>query len=114
MNIFKRLLPTNRRQKISLQGNKGITGENGSCFSLTAGDFGDSFFEETLTDNAYLINAKIERGQFFVCEKCTGILSEIWDYCRGEAGQIVKVNDHFLDALRYAVFSDIQQGVILA
>jgi len=57
MNIFKRLLPTNRRQKISLQGNKGITGENGSCFSLTAGDFGDSFFEETLTDNAYLINA---------------------------------------------------------
>ena len=60
------------------------------------------------------INAKIERKQFYVCEKCTGVLSEIWDYCRDEAGQIVKVNDHFLDALRYAVFSDIQQGVILA
>jgi PBSX family phage terminase large subunit len=60
------------------------------------------------------INAKIERGQFFVCEQCTGILSEIWDYCRDEAGQIVKVNDHFLDALRYAIFSDVQQGVILA
>jgi hypothetical protein len=60
------------------------------------------------------INAKIERKQFFVCEKCTGVLSEIWDYCRDEAGQIVKVNDHFLDALRYAVFSDVQQGVILA
>jgi len=59
------------------------------------------------------INAKIERGQFFVSEKCTGLLSEIWDYCRDEAGQIVKVNDHFLDALRYAVFSDVQQGVIL-
>jgi len=58
------------------------------------------------------INAKIERGQFFVCEKCTGVLSEIWDYCRDEAGQIVKVNDHFLDALRYAVFSDVQQGVV--
>jgi PBSX family phage terminase large subunit len=58
------------------------------------------------------INAKIERGQFFVCERCTGVLSEIWDYYRDEAGEIVKVNDHFLDALRYAVFSDIQQGII--
>ena len=60
------------------------------------------------------INAKIERGEFFVSENCAGVLSEIWDYCRDEAGDIVKVNDHYLDALRYAVFSDIQQGVILA
>jgi hypothetical protein len=60
------------------------------------------------------INAKIERKQFFVCDRCTGVLSEIWDYCRDEAGQIVKVNDHYLDALRYAIFSDVQQGVILA
>jgi hypothetical protein len=59
------------------------------------------------------INAKIERRQFYVCENCTGVLAEIWDYCRDEAGQIVKINDHFLDALRYAVFSDVQQGVIL-
>jgi PBSX family phage terminase large subunit len=58
------------------------------------------------------LNAKIERGQFFVSEKCTGVLSEIWDYCRDEGGQIVKVNDHYLDALRYAVFSDVQNGVI--
>ncbi len=59
------------------------------------------------------INAKIERKQFFVCENCTGVLSEIWDYCRDEAGEIVKVNDHFMDALRYAVFSDVQHGVVL-
>jgi hypothetical protein len=59
------------------------------------------------------INAKIERGQFYVCEKCTGVLSEIWDYCRDEAGEIAKVNDHFMDALRYAVFSDIQQGIVV-
>jgi PBSX family phage terminase large subunit len=59
------------------------------------------------------INAKIERGQFFVSAKCTGVLSEIWDYCRDEAGEIVKVNDHFMDALRYAVFSDVQQGVVV-
>jgi hypothetical protein len=60
------------------------------------------------------INAKIERRQFFVCENCTGVLSEIWDYCRDEAGQIVKVNDHYLDALRYAIFSDVQQGLVFA
>jgi hypothetical protein len=59
------------------------------------------------------ICAKMERGQFFVSKKCSGVLSEIWDYCRDEAGAIVKVNDHYLDALRYAVFSDIQQGTIL-
>jgi len=58
------------------------------------------------------INAKIERKEFFVCERCAGVLSEIWDYCRDEGGEIVKVNDHYLDALRYAVFSDVQQGVI--
>jgi hypothetical protein len=60
------------------------------------------------------INAKIERRQFFVCERCNGVLSEIWDYCRNEAGEIVKVNDHYMDALRYAIFSDMQHGVILS
>ena len=60
------------------------------------------------------INAKIERCQFFVCERCTGVLSEIWDYCRDEGGEIIKVNDHFLDALRYAIFSDVQKGVIIS
>jgi hypothetical protein len=59
------------------------------------------------------ISAKIERGQFFVCSRCSGVLSEIWDYCRDESGEIVKANDHFMDALRYAVFSDIQQGAVL-
>jgi PBSX family phage terminase large subunit len=59
------------------------------------------------------VSAKMERGRFFISKNCTGVLSEIWDYCRDEAGRIVKVNDHFLDALRYAVFSDSQQGVIV-
>jgi hypothetical protein len=58
------------------------------------------------------ICAKIERKQFFVSETCTGVLSEIWDYCRDEAGEIIKVNDHYMDALRYAVFSDVQLGVV--
>ena len=59
------------------------------------------------------LNAKMERGQFFIARRCNGVLSEIWDYCRDEAGQVVKVNDHYLDALRYAVFTDAQQGIVL-
>jgi hypothetical protein len=59
------------------------------------------------------IVAKMERGQFFVASGCAGTLSEIWDYCRNEEGEIVKVNDHYMDALRYAVFSDAQKGVIV-
>jgi PBSX family phage terminase large subunit len=58
------------------------------------------------------LSAKMERGQFFVCSRCTGVLSEIWDYCRDEGGEIIKVNDHYLDALRYAVFSEVQQGIV--
>ena len=57
MNIFKRLLPTNRRQKISQQGNKGAIGETGGGFDLTAGDFNDSFLGEPQVGNAYLFNA---------------------------------------------------------
>ncbi|GHV25416.1 hypothetical protein AGMMS4952_03080 [Spirochaetia bacterium] len=60
------------------------------------------------------IVAKMERKQFFVSAKCSGVLSEIWDYSRDEDGEINKVNDHFLDAMRYAIFTDTQQGVIVS
>jgi hypothetical protein len=58
------------------------------------------------------LSAKMERRQFFVSSRCTGVLSEIWDYCRDEGGEIIKANDHYLDALRYAVFSEVQQGIV--
>ncbi|MFP3041336.1 phage terminase large subunit [Treponema primitia] len=61
----------------------------------------------------YII-AKMERRQFFVSSACTGVLSERWDYCRDEDGEIIKVNDHYMDAMRYAIFSDAQLGVIAA
>jgi len=59
------------------------------------------------------INAKIERGEFFVAESCSGVLSEIWDYARDEDDKIVKVNDHFMDAMRYGVFSTVTNGVVM-
>lgn len=58
------------------------------------------------------INALMERRQFFVSERCTGVLQEISDYARDESNQIVKVNDHYMDAMRYAIFSQVQYGVV--
>jgi hypothetical protein len=55
----------------------------------------------------------MEWGQFFVSKKCSGVLSEIWDYCRDESGMIVKVNGHYLVALWYAIFSECQNGVVV-
>jgi hypothetical protein len=60
----------------------------------------------------YII-AKIERGEFFVSREATGVLSEIWDYSRDEDDKIVKVNDHFMDAMRYGVFSAASSGIVM-
>jgi hypothetical protein len=34
---------------------------------------------------------KANNSTVFICETYTGVLSEIWDYCRDGAGEIVKV-----------------------
>ncbi|MDA3939078.1 MAG: phage terminase large subunit [Spirochaetia bacterium] len=59
------------------------------------------------------INSLIERERFYISSVCTGVLSEIWDYSRDEDDKIVKINDHYMDAVRYAIFSSVQQGVII-
>ena len=51
------------------------------------------------------IQAKMTNGHFFVCDKCKGVLGEIWDYRRDEKERIIKENDHYLDAMRYACYS---------
>ena len=60
------------------------------------------------------IISKIERGEFFVSGECSGVLSEIWDYSRDEDDEIVKVNDHYMDAMRYGIFSAVSRGVVLS
>ena len=57
------------------------------------------------------INDKIHNHQFFIVEGCNGVLSEIWDYRRDEKERIVKVNDHYMDAMRYGIFSEIAEPV---
>jgi hypothetical protein len=49
-----------------------------------------------------------------VCRSATGVLQEIADYARDEMNRIVKVNDHYMDAMRYGIFSQVQNGVVLA
>lgn len=60
------------------------------------------------------IRALMERGKFFVCSTCSGVLGEIWDYTRDENNCIVKVNDHYMDAMRYAVFSAATGSVVMS
>jgi len=56
---------------------------------------------------------------FRTLRKWSPTASEVFDYfssgqdCRrDEAGQIVKTNDHFMDAMRYTIFSEVQRGIV--
>lgn len=59
------------------------------------------------------LSAMMERHLFFVCSTCTGVLGEIWDYTRDENNVIVKVNDHYMDAMRYAIFSAAKSSIVM-
>jgi hypothetical protein len=58
------------------------------------------------------LNGKMERGEFFVTERCTGWLSEVDSYIRDLNGKVMKANDHFCDAGRYASFSYGAGGIV--
>lgn len=60
------------------------------------------------------ITAAMEGGRFFVCEDAHGVLSEIYDYRRDDKERVVKENDHYMDAMRYGVFSEAQYGDVFA
>lgn len=51
------------------------------------------------------INKYMENGNFFLCSNCFKTRAEIEDYRRDENGKIIKENDHFIDAMRYGIFS---------
>jgi len=54
------------------------------------------------------INTLIDNKRFFVCENCHGVLGEIYDYRRDDKEKVIKENDHYMDAMRYAIFSRAQ------
>lgn len=53
------------------------------------------------------INTRIERNELHVCRNATGTLTEIYDYRRDDKERIVKTNDHYMDAMRYGIFSRV-------
>jgi phage terminase large subunit-like protein len=50
-------------------------------------------------------------GRLKVFSTCTGVLSELSQYARDEKGRVKKVNDHRMDAKRYAVVTGLQLAV---
>jgi hypothetical protein len=70
---------------------------------ITAGVKADNSVEPGID----LINRKIENGQFFVHGSAHGVLGEIWNYRRDEKERVVKENDHYMDAMRYGIFSAV-------
>jgi phage terminase large subunit len=53
------------------------------------------------------INSKIESGQFFVCDRCAGVLSELYSYRYNEREQPIDEQNHFMDSMRYACYSEV-------
>lgn len=51
------------------------------------------------------INKYMENDNFFLCSRCYKTRAEIEDYRRNDSGRIIKENDHFIDAMRYGIFS---------
>ena len=42
------------------------------------------------------------------------MLGEIADYARDENNVIIKMNDHYMDAMRYGIFSEAQGSVVMS
>jgi hypothetical protein len=60
------------------------------------------------------INAAIESGRLCVCDNAHGVLGEMYDYRRDDKERVVKENDHYMDAMRYGIFSEAQYGDVVA
>jgi phage terminase large subunit len=51
------------------------------------------------------IRKLMHENNFYVVDKCRGVIDGLVTYCRDEKERIVKEDDHEMDALRYGVFS---------
>lgn len=74
---------------------------------ITAGEKADNSVE----DGINYLNTKMEHGYFHVSRKCAGWLGEVFDYKRDEKGRVVKMNDHYMDASRYGIYSRAGTGI---
>lgn len=58
----------------------------------------------------YAVWEMLSQGRLKVFKGCTNTISEYRLYRRDEKGQVVKKNDHLMDALRYMVMSGLQRA----
>jgi phage terminase large subunit-like protein len=56
----------------------------------------------------YMVWQMLTTGRLKIFTSCVGLLEEYRIYRRNEKGQIVKENDHIMDALRYLIMSGLQ------
>ena len=60
----------------------------------------------------YKVWEMFSQGQLKIFRSCTNTLSEYRLYRRDEKGQVVKKNDHLMDALRYLVMSGLDRAKV--
>jgi len=74
------------------------------------------FINSTLSDKGpgsveasiNLIRQLLKADELYIADHCTGLLYEMENYRRDDLGRIVKVDDHYISALRYGVYSEVQ------
>lgn len=57
----------------------------------------------------YTVWEKLSQGQLKIFRSCTNTMNEYRLYRRNEKGDVVKSNDHLMDALRYLVMSGLER-----
>lgn len=61
----------------------------------------------------YQVWEMLSQGQLKIFSTCVNTLSEYRLYRRDEKGNIVKKNDHLMDALRYGVMTGLDRAVVM-
>lgn len=68
--------------------------------------------DNTREAGIYAVWELLSQGGLKIFRTCANTLSEYRLYRRDEKGQVVKKNDHLMDALRYNVMSGIARGIV--
>lgn len=59
----------------------------------------------------YAVWELLSQGRYKIFNNCTNTLSEYRLYRRDDKGQVVKSNDHLMDAIRYNVMTGVARGI---
>ncbi len=68
--------------------------------------------DNTREAGIYAVWELLSQGQLKIFSSCVNTLSEYRLYRRNERGEVVKSNDHLMDALRYSVMSGVARAKV--